>query len=429
MRISVLEKFRGRAAAAMALSLGSGILSRIGLLVLAMFMGRTAGPKGYGIFNFVTGAAIFGSQLAALGWPENMNRLVPTFAAKGEWNKLRGAYDAGNRVVLVGGIAGSAVLIVLAYFIPNTASSFYLSALLLPLMAFVVLRRQQLGAVGWPAIGLLFDQGFGAVVVSIAIIAYGPLSVPTAIYLYAMAIICGLFITTWSLRRLFPAEIWQAVSERHYKEWMLMALPIMIGSASRQLLFRTDVLLVAPLSTLTQVGLYGAAFRLTYLLTFPQAIMIMVIMPKFSHAFAAGNFQRVKRLLRIAYSLTIATSLPFVIVFIAAPGFVMTTVFGEPFRSAAPCLVLLAMGQFAASMAIPSMALLTMGGREREFAVWNVACFCCNAIVCIYVVPRFGAIGAAASTAIASAMQFGGQIKLAANLLGRSPTGAKPQLL
>lgn len=408
---------RSRAGAAVLMSLIAGVLSRFGALVLGILMGRSAGPEGYGIFNFVTGVAIFGSQVLALGWPETMNRLIPSFAADEQWHLLRGIYKAGSVVMFLTGALGAIVLLVAAQFWPRLAMSLYLSAFLLPLMTFVLLRRQQLGAVGRPALGLLFDQGFGAIIVSLVILATGPMSVTVAILLYGAAIVAGLAITTLAIRHWLPHQTWTARSTTRYRSWMVMAVPIMVGSTSRQLLFRTDVLLLAPMSTLREVGLYGAAFRLTYMLTFPQAIMMMVITPMFAQAFAVRNVLRVRHLLTIAYAMTIATSLPFVLGFVAAPTLIMRTLFGAGFSSAGPLLVVLTVGQFAASLAIPSMSLLTMGGKARSFAMWNAICFIGNAGICMMIIPRFGAMGAAASTCLASILQFLGQIVLSRSLV------------
>lgn len=413
----IKHHLRGRSATGLFMALISASVSRLGLLALAVLISRQFGPSGYGVFSFATGLAMFGSQVVSLGWPNLMSRLIPEFRAGKQWGLLRGFLRAGAVTVLLTSVTASLLLLAAASMFPKLSEGLTLASVLLPPMAFVILRRQQLAAVGKPGMGVFFDQGFGAILASLALLALGVSSVPTAVLVYAAALILGLVITTVVFHRSLPGEHASDGVAYRYRHWMVLAVPIMIGLASRQMLFRTDILLLAPLSSIDQVGLYGAAFRLTYLFTFPQAVLMLVMTPKFADALARGDTPRVRRLLKATYTFVTATSVPIVALLALFPGEAMVLVYGDSFAEGAAVLVFLALGQFGASLAIPTQALLTMGGQERPFAVFNLLVFGLNVILCLFIIPRYGALGAALCTALSVWLQLLAQVLLSTRML------------
>lgn len=410
-----------RTATQFLLALATATVSRLGLLAMAVLVSRELGPAGYGVFNFATGVAMFGSQIISLGWPNLMNRLLPAYRSTEQWSLFRGFVRAASLTVVGASLISALGLVAVAPLFPKLAEGFALAAVLLPLMALVILRRQQLAAVGKAAMGLLFDQGFGAIVATVILLLFGVSSVASSVLHYAVAIIFGIVVTTVIFHRSLPSEAQGKVAEYRYAYWMTLAIPIMVGLASRQMLFRTDILLLAPMSTLDQVGLYGAAVRLTYVLAFPQAVLMLVMTPRIAEAIADGRTSSLRRLLLSSYLMVLATAIPLVVPLALFPAEVMIFVYGEAFADGATILLFLALGQFGASLAIPTQSLLTMGGRERPFAALNLLGFAVNALLCVVLIPHYGAKGAAICTAFSAWLQFLAQALVARHLLGRTP--------
>ena len=400
------------------LTMGAAIAARLALLALAVLVGRMFGATQYGAFTFATGAALVAAQISCLGWPALMNRVIPGLRKTENWSKLRGLLWAGNGVVTAASLTAAAIFGVASQSDGELSQSFLFAALLVPPFAFCILRRQQMAAVRNPQIGMFFDQGFGAFVTIAILLVIGVLTLPQMVVAYAAATATGVIITTVLLRRFLPANTFSPRPTFEMKTWMLTALPIMVGMSSKLLAGKIDVLLLAPLSDLTQTGLYGAAWRLTYVLTFPQVVLMTLVTPAISEAFTARNERRARRVLTLSLTYTALTTLPFVIAILLFAESIIVVIFGAEFAQSGTAFRILAVGQMAASFAMVFSSIMVMGGRQKSFAVINLTALIISALLCIALIPSYGALGAAiavASTAWVSlaAQAWMGRITLA----------------
>jgi O-antigen/teichoic acid export membrane protein len=398
IRQIVAAKMRSGVARSLTLSMIAAIVARLGLLVLAIVLARQFGPTDYGAFTFATGVALLSAQVTVLGWPMLMNRLMPEMLRDKDWGALRGLRDTGDAVVVGCSLLAVGLLVLVSRFENELGLGFLLAAVLALPFATSILRRQQLAALRRPALGLLFDQGFGALIAAAYLFAFGAQSIVEAVLVFAAGLVLGNLITFVQVRRLLPPEVASAKRTIHFGKWMALALPMLIGMSSRLLMNKMDVLMLAPLANLYESGLYGAAFRITYLLTFPQVVMMSVVTPMISEAFAHRQHQKITRLVRGAMLFAAVTSIPAGALLVLFPEFIVTRLFGHEFAAAAPSLAWLAIGQTVTSLSIPLQALLTMGGRERQFGALNMAGLVVHALLNLVLIPPYGAIGAAIST-------------------------------
>lgn len=402
-------------------SMAAAVASRLGLLLLAMLLARRFGPAEYGVFTFATGAALLASQLAVLGWPMLMNRLIPGMMKDRDWAGLKGLRDAGDLVVVVAGLGAAALLLLLAWLSPGLATGFALGAALVIPFGFGLLRRQQLAAVRRPAWGLMMDQGFGAILSFVILLVIGLGSITEATLLFGGGVLLGIAIGTVMFRRLLPADVGGAARRVDFWQWMAIAFPMLVGMSAKLLMNKTDILMLAPLSDMHETGIYGAAFRITYLLTFPQIVMMSVITPMLSEAFAHGRMQQARRLVRTGLLFAVVTAVPTSIPLILFPETAMALLFGARFAEGAPVLVLLTIGQLAASLSIPFQSTLTMGGREKVYGTLNLSALAVHAVINLALIPYYGAVGAAVSTLAVALFLLVSQIVLNRPILARAP--------
>jgi O-antigen/teichoic acid export membrane protein len=412
-------RFRSTTGRRLIYSTAAAVLTRLALLGLAILLARQFGPEGYGTFTFATGVALLGAQVALLGWPMLMNRLIPPLMRDRDWPGLKGLRDAGDFVVVFSGLAAATLLAAGALLVPRLRMDLMLAAALLIPFGFAIMRRQQLAAVQRPALGLLLDQGIGATLTLIVLLAVGSRSIEGVVLVFAAAIVVEATLSTALFRGRLPPELNHVPRRIDLRVWMAMALPMLAGMGAKLLMNKTDILMLAPLSDMHQVGLYGAALRITYLLIFPQLILMSVITPLISEAFAAREPSTVSRLIRRALGFALVTAIPLSLLIMMFPKFVMTTLFGPVFADAAFVLVVLTIAQLATSLAVPFQALLTMGGRERTYGTLHVFALIVHVLLNLVLVPLHGASGAAVSTAIISVFLLMAQIVLNHQLVFR----------
>ncbi|WP_379547112.1 flippase [Qipengyuania sp. DSG2-2] len=409
-RTLIGERMRGPALKRISLAMGAGIMARLGLLALAVVVGRSFGPEDFGAFTFATGLALVVGQLAALGWPALMNRLIPALREAQDWSALRGLLRGGNFIILASSLTASGIIVLVAQFAGELSRSLLFAAMLVPPFAFCILRRQQLAAFRKAHFGMLFDQGFGAVCTVLLFLALGGMALGEAVVTYACMTLLGTLIAAFMVHRLAPSEIKGQVPTYRIRAWMALGLPILVGMSSKLLLGKTDVLLLAPLSNLIETGLYGSAYRITYLLSFPQVVLMTIVTPALGEAFAKRKAGQVRRVTRLSLAFTAVTVLPLLTAVLLFAEDILRIVFGAEFVGAAAPLRLLVVGQAASCFAMVFASMLIIGGREKAFAGWNALMLAANITLCVLLIPQFGAVGAALATCGVAITMLLGQI-------------------
>ena len=276
-----------------------------------------------------------------------------------------------------------------------------MSALLICPLALSSLRRQQLAAFGWPAAGLACDELLAPLALAL-VAAVWMVSVDLSVACFAAANALGVVLASLLIRRSLAAPVRAAVPAYAMRGWLRFAVLAMMGVSAKLLMNKADVLMLAPLSTLDQVGYYGAAFRLTYALTFPQVVLSTVLSPMLSAAHSAGDTVRLRRRFFVALGFSILTAGPLALGLMVFPGAVMRWLFGEAFAPGGSVLAMLAFGQFVAAVSIPFAALALMADRERAYGLMTVMALLANVLLNFILIPAYGAFGAAVAGTCAS---------------------------
>lgn len=424
MRLALPEPLQRKLASGalrrLASTFAAAAISRAGLLALAIVLAQSLGPAHYGVFTYAVGAANLCAAISNLGWPKLVNRLIPSFIKEERWGLLRGFCLVGDGFTFLTLAISAGIMLLLSMWASDVRSGLVYGAILTIPLGFALLRMQQLSAVRRPAVGAMFDQGFSAIIVSLIALAFGLPDLNLVVLLFGGITMLGVGYTTWVFHRNLPRQVHQAPIEHEMGGWLKMTLPMMFSTISRQLLTKTDVLMLAPLSTMAQVGLYGAAFRLTYLMTFPQQVLMLVLTPALAEAHVHGRPRQTIRAMRLANLYALVTTAPVVLVFVLAPGFVLTTVFGSGFEPGATTLMVLALSQLPTAFGASYSSLMLMSDLERPFALVNGVSLLVNIALNLILIPPMGAEGAAWSALVTQSVRLAGLMYYSRPLL-RTP--------
>ncbi|MGV8833389.1 MAG: polysaccharide biosynthesis C-terminal domain-containing protein [Devosia sp.] len=381
-----------------------GSLSSVLILVMTIMLARQLSPDGYGTFIFATGTAALAAQFAGLGWPALMSRLIPTFRVQENWPALRALLRWGDAIVLLGALAAF-ILIAIAMMLPgfnkDLQAGLALTLILIFPAALTLSRRNQLAGARRPAIGIVLDEAMPPAAVILVAAVIGLSDAAPAVLTYAIAATIGATLATYFFRRALPAQTWTATPVGEPKVWMAMALPLLMGVSSRLIMNRMDILMLGPLSSLLETGYFGTAFRITYLMTYPQVILMQIITPLLSESIAANKERAMWRHFRIAIIFSVITVVPVSAVLTLFSGPIIAIVLGPEYAPAAPSLSLLAISQAFAALTIPCAGLLIASGRGQIFGLINLVAVLVNIGLNLLLIPLFGAAGAASASAVA----------------------------
>lgn len=185
----------------------------------------------------------------------------------------------------------------------------------------------------------------------------------------------------------FDLSIWKAIVA---KSW-----PIAISVIFNVIYLKGDVILLSIFRDLSEVGVYGAAYRVVDILAQTAMLVMGIILPLLAHAWSRGDKKTFTTQFQQAFDGMMALGVPIVVgVFILAKP-IMLFVAGEKFASSSlPLGILsLAVGAVYLGAIFGHVAVAIDKQKQTMWIYISGAVF--TVIGYLYFIPRFGMIGAA----------------------------------
>ncbi len=205
---------------------------------------------------------------------------------------------------------------------------------------------------------------------------------------------------TVALNRRLRREIAAGPKSADVKVWYATALPILMVEGLYLWLTHTDILVLQYFRSPEDVAVYFAAAKTLTLVSFVYFAVAGAVAHRFSEYHVGGDRQALASFLHNAVNLTFWPSLAAAIVILLA-GKPLLMLFGANFVDGYPLIFIMTAGLLARASVGPAERLLLMVGQQRLCAAIYGAAFVLNLGLCLFLVPRFGMQGAAASVATA----------------------------
>lgn len=413
----LLDRLRGEGVGAV-LARGASLFLLIQVAGVGLSFGvhvalaRALGTADYGTYVYVYSWALVLLLVCRAGLGTASLRFVASFAAVGDWGRLRGFLRTTHATVALASAAVSlttaTVMLLLGdRLAPALRATFLVACLAIPLHAFLqvhgfvlrgfkrVLLSQLPPSVMQPAL-------LGSGVLLFPLLAPGRLDAPGAMALNAGAALCGVAFTTVAIRAVRPAPLRDAEPVVELRPWLRVAAPLMLVNAMNMVLQRTDILLVGSLLGPEDAGVYAAAARIATVLVFGLTAVNAWAAPLIADLHARGDQEGLQRLVRLAARGIFGFTLP-AAVGVVVFGRQLLGLFGPEFAAAYVPLVILAAGQMVNALAGPVGFLMTMTGRQDTAARILGVHAVLNVGLLALLVPPYGIVGAAAATGLTRA--------------------------
>jgi O-antigen/teichoic acid export membrane protein len=184
------------------------------------------------------------------------------------------------------------------------------------------------------------------------------------------------------------------------KEWLRTSLPIFLVDSFFILLTYVDILILQLFVGPAEVAVYYAATKTLVLISFVYFAVAAASAHRFSQYHVAGETEKLARFVTDTIRWTFWPSLAVAAALLVA-GKPLLALFGPGFADGYPLIFVLVIGLMARASVGPSERLLNMVGQQRACALIYACAFATNLILCLVLIPRFGLLGAACSTATA----------------------------
>lgn len=387
-------------------------IAGIGLAyAMQVAVARTAGVFEFGLFAYAWTWMNLIFLVAAFGLNEAALRLLPTYASQGDWPKLRGLVMHGPLIVLGAAGIGALVATGAMQLLGDRVGEHYRLPLLLTFAAA-------------PVIGLLaFLQGVGRalggallaflprtiglptlVLLAVAVmLAAGVVPVATTLVAVTVAAAAALALLQWLLlvRRALPPDARGVDAATPLRDWLRLALPCLFIAVCFGLLTHCDLLMVGFFLSAEDVAVYQAASRTAALISFPLFAMNALVAPLIARLHAERKMAQLQRTVTLATQVVFWPSLLGALLAIGAGPWILA-IFGPGFPAGHTVLAILVLGHLVNVAVGPVSYLMTMTGNQGGCAVVWAATVVVQLAASLYLIPHWGIVGAALSTALAT---------------------------
>ncbi|MEC4894913.1 MAG: flippase [Oscillatoria sp. PMC 1051.18] len=371
-------------------------------VILARWMGRTE----YGIYEYTVAWSLLLAIPAGLGLPRTVLRLISEYRVRKDWGSLRGIVRGSWLLTLVAGfllclgVAGT-IWSINYYHSFIYAMPMLVGLGLIPLQALVQLQLETARALEDVPLAYAPSQ----IVWPILVICGGFFLLQTNHHLNSLIMIAVatvmLFVVVafqlWFLREKLNRKIEPATPVYAYREWLAIALVLVLQQAFYIILNQTDIIMVGSLVGPGATGIYNAAVKTAMWVSFILQIVNIVAAPAFATLYTQGKLQELQKVVSTVTvwifwpSLAIAACL----LLLTKP---ILSLFGSDFLVASLPLKVLVLGQVVNAIcgSVGSLTVMT-GHQNKSVKIFGVSALI-NLVLNAIAIPRFGAVGAAMTT-------------------------------
>lgn len=375
-----------------AVALGCGLAS-------AVLLSRHLGLAGYGIFTYTFAFVYFFLTLNDLGLNTVAIREVSQAPARA--GQILGSL-LSLRIVLAGVVLVIAWLTIWLWPMEDgLRRPLALFALILPLTAlnapaliFQTAMRFELGAIA-QVVTRLAGLAF------MALMALAGRGVTAMLAALLAAELLGVVVVWLLAKRLVRIEL--SVDVIEWRKMLRASLPLAVGLLLAAAVNRIDFIMLERMASIESVGLYGAAYRVTSMLEkFPLFVM-STLYPIMSRL-AVDDRLRLRQVYTRALWRFAAIGIILAALVAAVAPWLLATVFGEPYRAAAPALRWLVVASICLYLAMTGGNLLIASGRATDNVIALAAGAAANVGLNFLLIPTRGIAGAALATAVSFAI-------------------------
>lgn len=375
-----------------------------------IYIARTLGPEPYGLYYLSLYVFNIIAIISLLGMNQAILRYVSLYNGTGRDDKIKGTIKTGTLLVLVISCLSSSIL-------------FFLS----DIIAITCFNKIQIGsllrifAIGIPFICIsnLFMYATQAVQIMKYRAYIKEILEPLSKFFFSfiflflgwqligllrafvISLIISAVLFSYYLLKIFPQIRLNIKHKYNFKELLCFSVPLIPVDIFRVITHRIEALMLGHFRSPHEVGLYCVVSQTSGLISLILMSFNAIFAPMISDMYNKRQFLRLGKLFKIVtrWVFTIAFPIVLIMVFFSKE---ILIIFGDKFKAASSCLIILSLGQFAHSSTGPVAFMLTMSGQSLLMLI--NACFILFLRITfnIFLIPKFGLQGAAVAGTIST---------------------------
>lgn len=381
-----------------------GILAR---LLTSIIIGRSIGAAGLGEINLVNQVITVVMVFSMFGMDHVIVKKTAIGFAKDDFKLIGNTLFTALKTNILIAIILTFLGVIFSGFISQIFKNPQLNTPLI--IVFLVIVPQTIGNVFSSSINgykkvwqsRLFKDFLTSLIVFLGVCFYWffkkNINIYSIISLYAIARFITFISVTFYWKSLYKPIFLKSSFD---SSMVKMAIPLFFVSATTLLSSSIDVLMLGWLSGSVKVGLYTVSARLVLFVAFFLQITNSAISPKIATFFFNKNFKDMSIMVRRVTFWLIMIGM-FSTLFFIVFGNSILGFWGDDFKTAYTCLIILCVGQFINISTGCSGVLLIMCGHEKVFSYISSSFLVLNIVLNYFLILSYQEIGAALATTIA----------------------------
>lgn len=183
-------------------------------------------------------------------------------------------------------------------------------------------------------------------------------------------------------------------------EFFLSSLPLTVMPLMWLVLGTMDTVMIGYFKTSEDVGIYNAAASLARFFNILISPITFIFLPVATQYMANSSVGELSSIYKVTTKWIFSISLPFFFLLIFSPDMLLVTLYGADYAQGALCLRIVVLGYLSSLILGINNVVLTASGKYAVQMWLSITTILINLILNIILIPKYGASGAAAATAI-----------------------------
>lgn len=405
----------GKVAKNTAYLVGAFVGQKILSFVYFTLAARAVGLDGAGKYVAATAFTTIFSVFVDLGLANVLVREVAKFPEKAE--ELLANVLGIKSVLAVGAVIAATVVARLLGYHGDTLTMISIASAVMVLdsihlVFYAVMRGFQ--DLRWEAVGVVTGQL--VTIVSGAIFLFGlHLPLPFLIVALLLGSTWNVVWSAWSVTRRFPVRLSLKWDRSIVRFLASIAVPFALAGVFSRVYSYLDSVMLSRLATDAEVGAYGVAYKLAFAFQFLPMSFAAAVYPAMSEYYVSDR----KKLgtvfaASVKYLLLVVVPLACGVAVLAVP--IINALYGPSFAAAAGPLQVLIFSLIFAFLYWPGGSLLNACDRQSQNTGIMFATMASNLALNVFLIPRYGAMGAAYAALAGNIILWAGSAVLAGRL-------------
>lgn len=244
-----------------------------------------------------------------------------------------------------------------------------------------------------------YESGRSLILLTVLFLTNSSFAIPvvyiSVAIIYACFISIQVFAETFSKEQFLIPDTWTKLKNCYRQTYLFF-----LAAIAFQLYFRIDMLLLKRISTDYELGTYGVAYKFFEVFLFVPAIVSGIVYPQAVELFKTGHQKLSDYLTEIQLKATCLLSVP-VILLILSSNYIIALFFGPSFVGASNIMKVLFLTSFVFCFNFVYQVAFNASGKERFALYTYLVGFLLNIGLNYWLIPHFGALGAAYATLLA----------------------------